>query len=169
MGSMKTLEDLYVDQLKDMYSAEKQLTKALPQMAQAAHDQKLQQAFENHLQQTQEHMKVVNGLLDELNKNPGSTVCKAMRGLIDEGEDVIKEKGNADAKDAALIVAAQKVEHYEIASYGSLVTFARTLGHDAAAQKLQMVLDQEYEADQKLDNLAMGVHKRAGLNVAAKA
>lgn len=166
---LATLEDLFVHELKDIYSAEKQLTEALPKMVAAAHDKDLKQAFQHHLEQTQQHMQVVNELLSDLGKNPGSTVCDGMEGLIEEGKSIIKTQGNADALDAALIVSAQKVEHYEIASYGSLHTFAKTLGYDKAAQKLQMVLDEEYAADQKLDDIAMGVHQRAGLNAAAKA
>lgn len=167
--SIKNLHDFYVDQLKDMYSSEKQLTEALPKMAKAASNPELQKAFTQHLQQTETHMETVRVLLDELDENPGNKKCRAMEGLIEEGSSVIKEKGNADAKDAALIVAAQKVEHDEIASYGSLQTFAGTLGYDKAAQKLQAILDEEYTADQTLDDLAMGAHQRAGLNAAAKA
>lgn len=166
--SLSNLHDLYVEQLKDMYSAEKQLTKALPKMAQAASSSELKQAFQHHLQRTEQHMDTVNGLLRELDANPGNKVCKGMEGLVEEGNEVIKERGNSDAKDAALIVAAQKVEHYEIASYGSLVAFAKTLKQKDAAAQLQKLLDDEYEADQKLDNIAEGTHRRAGMNVAAK-
>lgn len=166
--SLDNLHDVYVAQLKDMYSAEKQLTEALPKMAQAASSSELKQAFQHHLQQTQGHMETVRMLLNELGENPGNKVCKAMEGLIEEGSEIIKEHGNPDAKDAALIVAAQKVEHYEIATYGSLEAFAKTLGQEQAAARLAEVLDEEYAADQKLDNIAEGTHRRAGMNVAAK-
>lgn len=166
--SIKTLKDVYVEQLKDMYSAEKQLTDALPKMAKAASNSELQTAFQSHLAETEAHLEAVRAILDELDENPTSTKCKAMAGLIEEGSDIIKEDGDADAKDAALIVAAQKVEHYEIASYGSLRTFAKSLGDEKAERVLQTILDQEYEADQKLDNLAEGVHQKAGINMAAQ-
>lgn len=166
--SIKTLKDVYIDQLKDMYSAEKQLTEALPKMAKAASHSELKSAFQSHLGETEAHLSAVRAILDELDENPTSTKCKAMAGLIEEGSEIIKEDGDGDAKDAALIVAAQKVEHYEIASYGSLRTFAKSVGDTKAEKVLQTILDQEYEADQKLDNLAMGVHERAGINAAAK-
>lgn len=166
--SLKSLKDVYVEQLKDVYSAEKQLTEALPKMAEAASSPDLRTAFQHHLNQTKEHMKTVRAILDDLDENPTNTKCKGMEGLIEEGSAVIKEDGDADARDAALIVAAQKVEHYEIASYGSLCTFAGTLGYEEVGQTLQEILDEEYEADQKLDDLAMGLHKKAGLNVKAK-
>lgn len=165
--SLKSLEDVYVDQLKDMYSAEKQLTEALPKMAKAASAGELRTAFQNHLAKTEQHMEAVRTILAELDENPTSTFCKAMAGLVEEGEEVAKGNGNADARDVALIVAAQKIEHYEIASYGSLCAFAKTLGYERTAQTLQNILNEEYDADQELDNLAMGAHNRAGLNRAA--
>ncbi len=165
---LNTLKDVYVGQLKDVYSAEKQLTEALPQMAQAAANQKLRQAFKNHLTETENHMQAVRTILDDLNENPTSTKCKAMEGLIEEGREIVQNGGDADARDAALIVAAQKVEHYEIATYGSLRTFANSLGYDDAARVLQSILNQEYAADQTLDDLAMGTYGKTGLNTAAK-
>jgi ferritin-like metal-binding protein YciE len=165
---MQSLRDVYVEQLKDMYSAEKQLTEALPKMQKAATAPKLQKAFQNHLHKTEGHLQKVQSILDELDENPTSTKCKAMEGLIEEGSEIAKKKGDADARDAALIVAAQKVEHYEIATYGGLRTFAQTLGFQSAAKTLQGILDDEYEADQELDNLAMGLHNSPSLNKAAK-
>ncbi len=165
--NMQSLRDVYVHQLKDMYSAEKQLTEALPKMEKAANSPKLRTAFQNHLRKTEGHMQKVQSILDELDENPTSTKCKAMEGLIEEGNEIAKERGDADAKDAALIVAAQKVEHYEIASYGGLRTFAKTLGFNKAAETLQSILDEEYEADQELDNLAMGLHSNTSVNKAA--
>jgi ferritin-like metal-binding protein YciE len=166
--SLNSLEDVFVEQLKDIYSAEKQLTEALPQMAKAASAAELRTAFQNHLAKSEQHMQAVRTILAELDENPTNTFCKAMAGLVEEAEEIVKGNGNADAKDVALIVAAQKVEHYEIASYGSLCAFAKTLGYEQAAQTLQSILDEEYEADQELDNLAMGVHQKAGLNRAAR-
>lgn len=165
---LNSLKDVYVEQLKDMYSAEKQLIEALPKMAKASSNEKLRSAFNNHLNQTKTHMETVRTILDELDENPTSTKCKAMAGLIEEGSEIAEKEGDADARDAALIVAAQKVEHYEIATYGSLRTFANSLGYEKAGQLLQGILDQEYAADQTLDDLAMGTHKKASLNTAAQ-
>lgn len=167
--STHSLHDVYVEQLKDMYSAEKQLTEALPQLAEAASSPQLSAAFKHHLNETKTHMDTVRVILDELDENPGNTKCKGMEGLLEEGRDVIKKKGDSEATDVALIVAAQKVEHYEIASYGALTAFAKSMGHEETARVLQTILDQEYEANQKLDDIAMGVREKAGLNTAAKA
>lgn len=168
--NLNSLKDVYIHQLKDMYSAEKQLTEALPKMAKAASSPKLRTAYQNHLNQTQEHMATVRHILAELDKNPSNTKCEAMEALIKEGSEIIREQGQADAKDAALVVAAQKVEHYEIASYGSLVTFANALGYEDTAATLQDILNEEYKADEELDKLAMGLHQSEskGLNVKAK-
>jgi ferritin-like metal-binding protein YciE len=166
--SLLTLKDVYVEQLKDMYSAEKQLTEALPKMVKAATTEKLSTAFADHLEQTKGHMATVRSILDEINENPTSTKCKAMEGLIEEGSEILSERANGDVRDAALIVAAQKVEHYEIASYGSLRTFAETLGYKEASLQLQEILNQEYAADQTLDDLAMGLHQNASVNAAAQ-
>jgi len=162
--ALSALYDVYVEQLKDMYSAEKQLVDALPKMAEAASTPELQQAFEEHLQQTRGQLNKVQAILDELDENPGNKVCKAMQGLVEEGHEVIKEKGSAVVRDVGLILAAQKVEHYEIASYGGLRAYARTLGYDDAAEILDGILDQEYEADQLLDDIAEGGVLERGLN-----
>jgi ferritin-like metal-binding protein YciE len=162
--AMNALYDVYVEQLKDMYSAEKQLVDALPKMAEAASTSELQQAFEQHLNETRGHLNKVQAILDELNENPGNKVCKAMEGLVEEGNEVAKKKGSAVARDVGLILAAQKVEHYEIATYGGLRAYARVLGFDEAAQTLEGILDQEYEADQLLDDIAEGGLLEEGLN-----
>jgi ferritin-like metal-binding protein YciE len=161
---LNALHDLYVEQLKDMYSAEKQLVEALPKMAEGASTPALRQAFKMHLQETENHLQEVRNLLNELGENPGSKVCKGMQGLVEEGNEVLKQQGRPKARDAGLILAAQKVEHYEIASYGGLRAYARVLGYDAAASTLNEILDQEYEADQKLDDLAEGGILEEGLN-----
>ncbi|MDX1665127.1 MAG: ferritin-like domain-containing protein [Candidatus Promineifilaceae bacterium] len=158
------LYNVYVEQLKDMYSAEKQILDALPKMAEAASTPELRQAFEQHLAETEGQFERVRAILDELDENPGSKVCKGMQGLIEEGSEIMKKKGTPKARDAALILAAQKVEHYEIATYGALHAYAQTLGHDEHAETLNQILDQEYEADQKLDNIAEGGVLEAGLN-----
>ncbi len=166
--ALQALYDVYVHQLKDVYSAEKQLVDALPKMAQAASTPELQQAFEQHLGQTQGHLEKVRSILDELDENPGNKVCKGMQGLIEEGSEVTKEKGSNTARDVALILAAQKAEHYEIATYGGLRAYARELGYDDAADTLDAILDEEYEADQLLDDIAEGGALKAGLNEEAE-
>lgn len=166
--ALNSLKDVYVEQLKDMYSAEKQLTEALPKMVEAASDADLKTAFRHHLEQTKTHMESIRTILDALSENPTSTKCKAMEGLIEEGNEIAKKDGHPDARDAALIVAAQKVEHYEIATYGSLQAFAKALGYQTAADTLQGILNQEYDADQKLDDLAMGLHSRSSINAEAQ-
>lgn len=154
--ALSALHDVYVEQLKDMYSAEKQLVDALPKMAETASTAELRQAFESHLYQTEQHLELVRSILDELDENPGNKVCVAMRGLMEEGSEVMKKKGAPKARDAALILAAQKVEHYEIATYGGIRAYARTLGYDDAASTIDQILDQEYNADQRLDDIAEG-------------
>ncbi len=161
---MNALYDVYVEQLKDMYSAEKQLVDALPKLAEAASTPELQQAFEEHLSVTRGQLNKVQALLDDINENPGNKVCKGMQGLVEEGNEVIKNGGSPVTRDVALILAAQKVEHYEIAGYGGLRAYARVLGFDEAAETLNGILDQEYEADQKLDDIAEGGVLDAGLN-----
>lgn len=153
---MKNLKDLFEHELKDLYSAEKQLVDALPKMVQAASDQKLQEAFSGHLEETKTQLQRIKEVCDELDVNPGNTKCDAMEGLIEECEGMIKEDAESDVKDAGLIACAQRVEHYEISGYGTAVRFAKELGYDAIAKKLQSTLDEEYNADNKLDKLAEG-------------
>lgn len=154
--NLDNLRDVFHEQLKDMFSAEKQLTEALPEMVKAASSKELKQAFEEHLSVTRQQMETVRQLLDQMDINPGNTKCEAMEGLISEAQDMAKTKGDNDARDAGLICAAQKVEHYEIATYGSLRTWARIIGEEDVAETLQTILDQEYDADNKLDDLAEG-------------
>lgn len=161
---LSALYDVYVEQLKDMYSAEKQILEALPKMAETASTPELRKAFEQHRQETEGQFEQVRAILDELDENPGSKVCKGMQGLIEEGSEVMKKEGTPKARDAALLLAAQKVEHYEIAAYGGIRAYARTLGYDGAAETIDQILDQEYEADQKLDDIAEGGVLDAGLN-----
>ena len=154
--NLNSLRDVFYAQLKDMYSAEKQLTEALPTMIDAASAPELVQAFEQHLEVTQRQLETVHQLLRDMNVNPGSKKCEAMEGLIAEGSEMANKDGDPDARDAGLICAAQKVEHYEIATYGTLRTWARVLGEHAAAETLQQLLDEEYEADDTLTTLAEG-------------
>jgi ferritin-like metal-binding protein YciE len=152
--SLDSLHDLYVDGLKDLYSAETQLLKALPRLAKAATAPELKAAFTDHLAVTRAQVERLESIFAGLGASPKGKKCKAMEGLIEEGKEVIGEDGNPAVIDAALIGAAQKVEHYEMAGYGCVRTFARLLGYDDAADLLQETLDEEGEADKTLTNLA---------------
>jgi ferritin-like metal-binding protein YciE len=151
---LTTLRDLYVEQLQDLYSAETQLVEALPKMAKAASHSQLQSAFKEHLEQTKTHAQRIEQILGTMGAQTGAQKCKAMEGLIKEGEEMIKSRGDSDAIDAGLIAAAQRVEHYEMAGYGCVRTYARTLGDEQAARLLQQTLDEEGMADKKLTSLA---------------
>ena len=151
---LETLRDLYVEQLHDLYSAENQLVKALPKMAKAASDPQLRGAFEEHLAQTEHHVRRLDQIFQQLGEKPKAQKCKGMEGLIAEGEEMIKMKGDPAAIDAGLIAAAQRVEHYEIAGYGCVRTYAKQLGDQQAAQLLQQTLDEEGTTDKKLTELA---------------
>ncbi|MBX3378806.1 MAG: ferritin-like domain-containing protein [Phycisphaeraceae bacterium] len=151
---INTLEELYVDQLRDMHSAEKQLTKALPKLAKAASSPELRKAFESHLKVTQEHLKRIDGILTNLKKKPGGKVCEATVGLVEEGTEIIDAEAEETVRDAGLIVAAQKVEHYEIASYGCLRAHATILGRNSDARLHEKTLEEEKEADRALTELA---------------
>ena len=151
---MKNLEELFEHQLQDLYSAEDQLTKALPKMAASAEDAKLKKAFEDHLKETEEHKKRLEEICKELEINPKGETCKAMRGLIKEAEDFLKDVKDVDVKNAGIIAEAQRVEHYEISGYGTAVRYAKELGRNAIAKKLQKTLDEEYNADKTLNDLA---------------
>jgi ferritin-like metal-binding protein YciE len=154
---LETLDDLYVHELRDLYSAENQLVKALPKMAKAASNPQLQEAFEEHLEQTRGHVERLEKIFDELDVSPRGKKCAGMEGLIDEGKEMLEEDASPEVLDAALIAAAQRVEHYEIAGYGTARTYARMLGHDRAAKLLQETLDEEGETDKKLTELAENI------------
>jgi ferritin-like metal-binding protein YciE len=160
---LDSLDDLFVHELKDLLSAEKQLVKALPNMAKGASSETLKEAFENHLEQTKGHVERLEQIFEVLGKSARAEHCKAMEGLITEGSDLLEEEGDATVKDAALIGAAQRVEHYEIAAYGTTRTLAELLGQDQAVNLLQQTLDEEKETDEKLTELA-----HSELNVEAK-
>ncbi|PYJ14884.1 MAG: ferritin-like domain-containing protein [Verrucomicrobia bacterium] len=151
---LETLKTLYIDELRDLYNAENQLVKALPKMAKAASSEELQDAFEKHLEQTKSHVDRLEEVFEEIGEKPKGKTCKAMKGLIAEGSEILKEDGEESVIDAGIIVAAQKVEHYEIASYGSVRTFAQLLGKDRSADLLQRTLDEESEANEVLNKLA---------------
>jgi len=156
LGNKKfnNLEDLFQEQLEDLYDAEKRLTGALPKMANAASSPKLKSAFEGHLKQTEDQVSRLEQIFKLLDRSPGRETCQAMKGLIQEGEEMIDAEGDSDVKDAALIAAAQRVEHYEIAGYGTARTFAQRLGHSEAVRLLQETLDEEREADSQLTQIA---------------
>ncbi|HUB67999.1 MAG TPA: ferritin-like domain-containing protein, partial [Candidatus Methylacidiphilales bacterium] len=158
---MNTLEDVFIDQLRDLYNAENQLIKALPQMAKAAHTKELRRGFEHHLEQTKEHANRLEKIFEGLDKKPSGKTCKAMQGLIEEGEETMGESASPEAKDAALIAAAQRVEHYEMAGYGSVRTYAKILGHDQVAGILQKTLNEESETDKTLTKLAESINLEA--------
>jgi ferritin-like metal-binding protein YciE len=148
-----TLHDLYVDELKDLFNAENQLVKALPKLAQAASAPELRTAFEEHLEQTRGHVQRLEQIFKKLDVSPKGKKCKAMEGLIEEGKEVMDDV-EPPVLDAGLIAAAQRVEHYEMAGYGCVRTFANLLGYDDAAELLQETLDEEGAADKKLTELA---------------
>ncbi|MBN9118504.1 MAG: ferritin-like domain-containing protein [Planctomycetes bacterium] len=158
----KTLTDLFHDQLQDAYSAETQLTKALPKMAKAAGSAELRAGFEQHLTETKNQLARLEKVCQQVGCKTGSNTCEAMEGLIEEGEEVMGLGLDTDAQDAGLIAAAQKVEHYEIALYGTLCSFAKQLGHQEAARILHETLDEEKKTDEKLTQLAeRGVNSKA--------
>lgn len=166
---LNNLTDLYVAELRDLYDAERQLVDALPKMATAAKDNKLREGFEHHLEQTREHVRRLERIFSELGEAPGGETCHAMKGLIKEGEEIMNiTTSDADVKDAALITAAQRVEHYEIAGYGGVRTFAEKLGHKDQAKLLQETLDEEGDTDKKLTKLATGGMLGSGINQDAK-
>ena len=161
MAKTTSLHDLLIDELKDLYSAETQLTIALPKMAKAANDEALKAGFEEHLDQTHEHIARLDRVMELLEASPRGKTCKAMKGLVAEGEEKIDEDASPAVKDAALICAAQKVEHYEIAGYGSVRTFAEILGQDEVVALLQETLDEEAETDRRLTELASSLNIKA--------
>jgi ferritin-like metal-binding protein YciE len=158
---LNSLEDVLKTELEDLHSAETQLTKALPKMAKAASNEKLKKAFEDHLEETKGHIKRLEEALGELGVEPEEE-CKAMKGLIAEGEEILEEDGDDTAKDAAIIAAAQKVEHYEIASYGTVRQLADELGLDDIRDLMEQTLDEESNADKLLTKIATsGLNQKA--------
>ena len=151
---LNTLEDLFLHELKDLYSAENQLVKALPKMAKAATNEELRVGFGEHLEQTKGHVERLEQIAAQLEKKLTGHKCKAMEGLIAEGAELISEDAEDSVRDAGLIGAAQRVEHYEIAGYGTATALARQLGYEEAAELLHTTLEEERETDEKLTDLA---------------
>ena len=159
---LKSLKDLLIHSLQDIYSAEKQIIKALPKMIKAASHQELKSAFETHLQETEGQKQKLEKVFDLIGARPGRIKCKAMEGLVEEGKELMEEDIDPEVLDAGLIAAAQKIEHYEIASYGTLKTLAATLGHTEAAELLEATLEEEKKTDDLLTQIA-----QAGVNQSA--
>ena len=160
MDRLNNLDDLFMHELKDLYSAEQQILKALPDMAKATSHQELRTAFEEHEQMTRDQVMRLETIADELGVDIGGHKCKGMEGIIKEGKEVIAANADDDTRDAALIGAAQRVEHYEIAGYGTARTYARMLGHERAAQLLQTTLEEEGNTDHRLTRIAEGMVNR---------
>jgi ferritin-like metal-binding protein YciE len=154
---LQSLEDLFHEQLRDMYDAEKQLVKALPKMAKASSAQELKSAFEEHLQQTKGHVEKLEHVFELIGKKAKAKSCAAMEGLVEEGSEMISMNAEPMVMDAGLIAAAQRVEHYEIAGYGCLHTWARQLNNHQAADTIEQILREEKDADQKLTQIAEGM------------
>ena len=152
--NLDSFETLFVEQLQDLYDAEQRLVKALPLMAEAASNNNLRIAFQQHLRETQEQVKRLEQVFKSIGKTAKSKTCQAMKGLVEEGQEAIDATGDPAVKDAALIAAAQRVEHYEIAGYGTVRTFAQRLGKQEAVRLLQQTLDEEAACDKKLTQLA---------------
>jgi ferritin-like metal-binding protein YciE len=165
---LQSINDVLMHELKDLHSAETQLVAALPKMAQAATNDELRQAFEHHLDETRDHVRRLDEVLGQLGAPAGGEKCKGMEGLIAEGQEIVAAQGDPTVKDAALISAAQRVEHYEIAAYGTARTLADELGLNDAKDLLDQTLDEESQADKLLTKIATGSMFRSGLNAQAK-
>jgi ferritin-like metal-binding protein YciE len=152
--NLDTLQDLYIHELKDLYSVEKQLISALPKMAKTAKNDQLEAGFREHLEQTKEHAARLEQILSQHGQSTRGKKCKGMEGIIAEGAELIEEKADPEVKDAGLIAAAQRVEHYEIAGYGTARTYAEMLGDEKGAKLLQETLHEEKQTDEKLTKLA---------------
>ena len=153
--SLDNMSDLLEEQLQDLYNAENQLAKALPKMAKKASNPDLKSAFEEHLDQTEGHVDRLEQIFDQFGKKPSGKTCAAMKGLVEEGQEIMSEDMEEDTMDAALIAAAQKIEHYEIASYGTVRTWAKMLGEKEITNLLQETLDEEGQTDKLLTKLAV--------------
>jgi ferritin-like metal-binding protein YciE len=158
---INSLHDLYVDELRDLYDAENQLIKALPKMAEASTSEKLRQGFKEHLEQTRGHAQRIEQIFDRLGEKAKGRKCKGMEGIVKEGSEVLDEDMNDDVKDAAIIGSAQRVEHYEIAGYGTARTHADLLGLDEDARLLEQTLEEEKQANHKLTDLAASINVQA--------
>ncbi|MCR6657092.1 MAG: ferritin-like domain-containing protein [Opitutus sp.] len=162
MSKLNSARDLLIHELKDLYSAETQLVKALPKMAKGANSDELKKALEQHLEETQEHVARLERIGEQLGESMKGKKCKAMEGLVEEGKETLEEEGDPSVLDLAIIGAAQKVEHYEIAGYGTARTLAELLGEEDVAEILQETLDEEGNADKTLTEIAMELNVEAG-------
>jgi ferritin-like metal-binding protein YciE len=158
---LETMKGLLLDELQDLYSAETQITKALPKMAKASSASDLKHAFESHLQETEGHVQRLETIFKHIKESPKGKTCEGMKGLLKEGDERVKEGGEPDVLDAGLISAAQRVEHYEIAAYGSARTYAELLGESEIVKLLEQTLEEEKAADQKLTKVAKKVNVKA--------
>jgi ferritin-like metal-binding protein YciE len=162
MAETQTLHDAFLDELKDAYDAEKQLVKALPKLAKASTSPELRQAFEDHLEETNGHVEKLEQVFESLDEKAKGKHCDGMAGIIDEGKNAMGEDYESATLDAVLIASAQRAEHYEMAAYGTMVAWARAMGHNDAAELLQEILDEEKAADEKLNAIAeSGVNEQA--------
>jgi len=158
---VESIEDLFLDELKDLYSAEKQITKALPKLVKAASTQELSAAFDSHLQETKGHVERLEEIFQKLGKRGAGKTCEGMKGVLEEGSEVIQEIEKGPVRDAGLIAAAQRVEHYEIAGYGSVRSFAQLLGKTDIVELLEETLEEEKAADEKLTKISESVNHEA--------
>lgn len=156
-----SLKTLFIDELRDLYDAEHQLIKALPKMAEASHSTELRSGFEEHLEQTKNHARRIEQIMDSIGESPKGKKCKGMQGLVSEGSEVIKEGYDGAVSDSAVIAAAQRVEHYEIAAYGCARDYAELLGETDAASLLSQTLEEEKQTDEKLTSIAEQVNREA--------
>jgi ferritin-like metal-binding protein YciE len=152
--NIESMQDLFLEQIQDLYDAEQRLTKALPEMADATSSPELRNAFEKHLGETEQHVMRLEQIFREMGRDPKATTCDAMKGLIKEGDSMVSDTDPSSIRDAGLIAAANRVEHYEIAAYGSARTFARHLGMQRAVSLLEQTLQEEKAADRKLTEIA---------------
>ena len=164
MAKVETMNELFLDEIRDLYDAEKQLTKALPKMAKAATSTQLRSAFEEHLTQTESHVNRLEQIFESFGQKSSGKTCAAMKGLIKEGEDIASDTEETSVRDAGLIMAAQKVEHYEISGYGSARTHAQMLGNQQAVRLLEQTLREEKETDQRLTQIAEGMVNQDALS-----
>jgi ferritin-like metal-binding protein YciE len=159
--TVNTIEKLFVDELKDLYSAENQITKALPKLAKASSSQELKTAFESHLKETEGHVERLEQIFEMLEVSPKGKTCAGMKGLLEEGKEMLEETETGAIRDVAMISAAQRVEHYEMAGYGSVRTYAELLGKNEIATLLEKTLEEEKSADSKLTKIAKSVDQEA--------
>jgi ferritin-like metal-binding protein YciE len=162
MADQKTLHDAFIDELQDAYDAEKQLTKALPKLAKAASSEELSDAFRSHLEETQEHVKRLEQVFASIGEKVKGKHCDGIAGIIEEGKNVMEEDFDENTMDACLIAGGQRAEHYEMAAYGSLIAWAKAMGHDEAVTLLEETLEEEKAADEKLTSIAeSGINEEA--------